>query len=235
MYYGSKKEMERMDVLAVRYGLEIQQMMELAGFHMVEVFRLLRIQGKKKIVIVVGKGNKGGDGLCAARHLVNRGWNVTIVLISQQMSSDAAHQLVLLKKMGAPIVMYTRQKRKAMNLIGKADYLIDSLIGYHLRGAPRGDFKFLIELMNAVPAKIIAYDLPSGLDATTGECLEPTIRAYTTLSLALPKRAFQKKAGKTVSGKVFVGDIGIPRFIYEKVKKNSMPKFSKTHDGLLAV
>lgn len=233
MYYATEKQMERLDILAVRYGLQIRQMMELAGFHMLEVFQAFRIQKNKKIVVVVGKGNKGGDGLCAARHLINNGWQVSIVLISRKMSVDAQHHLELLQKMKADIVLFSRKKRKAMQLIGTADYLIDALIGYHLKGSPRGDFKMLIELMNAVPAKIIAYDIPSGLDSTTGKCLEPTVRAIATLTLALPKLAFKAKAGQEVSGKIFLGDIGIPHFLYDKIQRGSRPNFAKGNHGIL--
>ncbi len=223
--YATEKQMEKIDLLAVQYGLQTRQMMELAGFHILDIFWALRIQKNKKIVIVVGKGNKGGDGLCAARHLINCGWMVSIVLTSRKMSIDAQHHLELLQKMKADIILFSRQKKKVMQLIGTADYLIDALIGYHLKGSPRGDFKALIELMNAVPAKIIAYDIPSGLDSTTGKCFEPTIRAIATLTLALPKQAFKAKAGQVVSGKIFLGDIGIPNFLYDKIKRGSRPNF----------
>jgi len=226
MYYSTEKQMEKLDILAVKYGLQIRQMMELAGWHMVEVFRRLKIQKRKKIVIVVGKGNKGGDGLCAGRHLINQGWKkVLVVLVSRQMSEDTEHHLKLLQKMEVKILLYPRQKRKARQEIAKAGILIDSLIGYHLKGAPRRNFKELIELMNAVNKKIIAYDLPSGLDTTTGECLEPCIRAWATLTLALPKRAFKTRAGRVVSGKIFLGDIGIPGFLYDKIASGSRPSF----------
>jgi len=120
-----------------------------------------------------------------------------------------------------------------MQIIGTADYIIDALIGYHLKGSPHGDFKTLIESMNAVPGKTIAYDIPSGLDSTTGKCLEPTVRAMATLTLALPKRAFTVKAGQEVSGKIFLGDLGIPDFLYGKIKSGSRPHFEKGSQGLL--
>lgn len=236
MYHATEKEMERLDILAVRYGLQIHQMMEIAGWHMLGVFRLLRIQKSRKIVVVVGKGNKGGDGLCAARHLINHGWkNITVVLVSRAMSPDAEHHLKLLQKMRVDIILYPRAKKRAMQKIAVADYIIDSLIGYHLKGAPRGDFKVLIELMNAVPGKIIAYDLPSGLDATSGQCLEPTVRAHATLTLALPKRAFKINAGPKMSGRLFLGDVGIPDFLYDKIKRGSHPDFLKNNGGLIVL
>lgn len=225
MHYATEKELERLDKLAVQHGLAIRQMMELAGWHSIAVLKALHIKKDKKIVVIAGKGNKGGDGLCAARHLINHGYNVTVVLISRKLSPDAKHQCGLLQKMKARIIFFPRVKRKAMQAIATADILVDALIGYHLHGAPRGDFKTVIELMNAVPGRVIAYDIPSGLDSTTGECHEPTIRAAATLTLAYPKKAFRTKAGKAVSGKIYVGDIGIPSWLYDKVRAHSRPNF----------
>lgn len=214
--------MEKLDILAVKNGLEIRQMMELAGFHMVEVFRNLKINKNKKITIVCGTGNKGGDGLSAARHLYNYGYKkISIVLVSSKVKSDSKHHLNLLKKIKIPIYLYTK---KADVLIKKSNVLIDALMGYHLDGPPRGKFKELIEVMNKSKKRIISYDLPSGASAE-GRCFKPCIKAHTTLTLALPKRIFKTKGGIKMSGNVFLADIGIPAFLYDKIKKNSRPDF----------
>ena len=98
--------MEQLDKLAVQNGLEIRQMMELAGWHMISLFNILRISRQSPIVVIVGKGNKGGDGLSAARHLANYGWEVSVILLSKIISADALHHLSLLKKMRVPIIVY---------------------------------------------------------------------------------------------------------------------------------
>jgi len=229
MYFSTAKQMERLDFLAVKDGLKIQQMMELAGWHMVEVFKRLRIRKNSFIIIVVGKGNKGGDGLSAARHLINHGWkNILVVFVSNKLSRDSSHHRDLLKLMNVKMTQFVTSRNIVLREIARADYIIDSLIGYHLEGAPRGIFKELIETMNVAPGKIIAYDLPSGLDATTGECLEPCIRAWVTLTLALPKNALKIKSGKQASGIIFLGDIGIPIFLYNEIQKGSRPNFNNS-------
>jgi len=232
MYYATEKQMERLDNLATKNGLEIKQMMELAGWHIISLFSQLRITKAKKVCVVSGVGNKGGDGLSAARHLTNRGHRVSVVLMrSSKLSPDASHHLKLLNKMNVPVYIFSSSvgKKKIKN----TDVIIDSLLGYHLKGAPRGLFKEAIEMINASKAKVIAYDLPSGVSASTGKCYDPCIRADATLSLALPKRAFRVAAGKKKSGKVYLADIGIPIFLYDKIKKGSRPKFEAYTHSLI--
>jgi len=221
-YFATAKEMERLDRYAVQHGLEIRQMMELAGWHMVSLFERLKIPKSSKVAVVCGRGNKGGDGLSAARHLTNNGWKVSVILLSKSIKPDPKHHLILLKNMKVEIVAYGL---RASNLISKADVLVDALIGYHLEGAPRGVYKKAIEEMNKSKAKIISYDIPSGVDATWGECFMPRIQAAATLSLAMPKKAFLKKDARKLAGRIIVADIGIPAFLYDKIKKGSRPLF----------
>jgi len=231
MYFASGKEMEKIDRIAVEQGLEIRQMMELAGWHILAFFEKLKIQKSRKVVVVCGKGNKGGDGLTAARHLSNHGYAVSVVLVSRDVKRDAKHQLQLLKKMQLPIFLYPNLQAKKE--ITKANVLIDALIGYHLGGKPRGVFQKVIEEMNRAKAKIISYDIPSGVDATSGVCLVPCIQAVATLTLALPKRGLKK--ARKYFGKTVVADIGIPAFVYDRVKKGSRPPFDKFFQRFITV
>ncbi|MBT4941658.1 MAG: NAD(P)H-hydrate epimerase [Candidatus Magasanikbacteria bacterium] len=225
MYFSTADEMEKLDELAVEHGLEIRQMMELAGWHMVEVFNKLSIGLSDQIVIVVGKGNKGGDGLSAARHLVNHGYkNISIILVSKDIKPDSQHHLDLLVKMDMPIMVYSENQDLAKEKIDSADIIMDSLIGYHLQGEPRGDFAELIEIINNASGKVISYDLPSGVDATTGECQKVCIKADATLTLAMPKKIFNTNSGKESSGQVFALDIGVPEFLYNKIASGSRPE-----------
>lgn len=235
MYYATEKQMEKLDILAVENGLEIRQMMELAGFHILHIFKELKLTPKSKVCVVVGKGNKGGDGLCASRHLINSGYQVKIVLISQKISPDASHQLELLKKMKADIILYSKNKSKAQEIMSDSNILIDALIGYHLQGTPRGLFRELIELMNQSGKRTIAYDIPSGMESTTGKCFDPCIKAFATLTLALPKRAFQRAEAKKYCGKIFLGDIGIPEYLYDKIAKGIRPKFTLNENLLIKI
>ncbi len=223
-YFAGASEIARMDRLAVAAGLSVRQMMELAGFHILELLRRLKFQKKGFIVILVGKGNKGGDGLSAARHLINNGYRVAIILTARRIKPDAAHLLRLLERLAVRdgqvrgrakkvrtdigagvnklrIIYYPEQKEIAERLLKKADLIIDALIGYRLKGAPRKPIAALIKkansLANSLNKKIIAYDLPTGLDATSGVCFEPCIKAWATLTLALPKKGFLAAGGRS--------------------------------------
>jgi hydroxyethylthiazole kinase-like uncharacterized protein yjeF len=230
MYYATAKEMERLDALAVEHGLEIRQMMELAGWHMVSLFRKLQIPKEANITVIVGKGNKGGDGLSAVRHLVNHGRKVRVLMLDKKISEDSTHHLQLLEKMRVSIEDFRAGKEH----IEESDILIDGLIGYHLEGVPRGVFAEAIEAMNASGKRIISYDLPSGVDPTTGKCFDPCVQAFATLSLAMPKKVFAAEEGKAKSGQVFVADIGIPNFVYDQISLGSRPVFDK-NGGLIVL
>lgn len=222
MQYFNFEEIQKLDDLAVENGLEIRQMMELAGWRMIELLRVLRIN-KKKVCIVCGKGNKAGDGLAAARHLVNNGWIVEVILLSRDLSVDAGHQLKLLKRMEVSIFDFSDDRMRES--LERSYIVIDALIGYNLQGAPRDNFAKAIDFINRSGKVVISYDLSSGLDPTTGKCPDVCVKANITLTLAVPKKAFEREEGLTRSGDIYVGDIGIPEFIYNQVRSNSRPNF----------
>ena len=225
MFYATREHMQKLDDLAVENGLHVRQMMELAGWAIVPLFQELKKSADKRIGVVVGKGNKGGDGLCAARHLVNAGHEVTIIMVRPDISPDAAHQLELLQKMEVHILFFEEHEDATVRCIAESDILIDALIGYNLVGAPRSNFAHVITHMNESSARMVSYDIPSGMDASPGECFAPCITADVTLTLALPKRAFLQPAAKKYFGSLYLADIGIPSFLYDAVEAGSRPPF----------
>ncbi len=225
MYYSTAEEMGKLDKLAVESGLEIKQMMELAGWHMISVFGQLELHTGNKVTILAGKGNKGGDGLAAARHLINRGFQVSVVLANSDLKENPQHHLSLLNEMDTKVLLYSEAKQMAEKEIQSADIIIDSLIGYNLDGSPRKNFKNIIKITNSTDSEIISYDIPTGIDATTGHCFSPCIRADATLTLALVKKGLQENEDRI--GRLFLGDIGIPEFLYDKIKPGSRPDFKE--------
>jgi NAD(P)H-hydrate epimerase len=144
-------------------------------------------------------GGTAGGGLVAARHLANRGVRVAVTLGEDRnrLGDVSRHQLSILERMDVPIGT------------GPAgtDLVLDPLIGYSLRGDPRGRVAELIRWANEQQAPVCSLDVPSGLDATTGVKGEPCIRATMTLTLALPKTGLG--VAPAVVGELYLADISM--------------------------
>jgi hydroxyethylthiazole kinase-like uncharacterized protein yjeF len=145
--------------------------MENAGRGAGDVLRSLGIDGP--VVICCGKGNNGGDGLVIARHLANAGNDVRVLLFADpsELSVDAAIQWNIVQKMGlwAEIWAERDDEPKLDAVFSRAAWIVDALFGTGLTGPVRTPFDRVIEVMNASTAKVLAVDIPSGLDANTGQ------------------------------------------------------------------
>ncbi len=196
-------------------GIALMQMMENAGRDLATLTRELcdGIVESKSIVVLAGRGNNGGGGLVAARRLATWGARVSVVLANaaDHYRGVPAHQLGILRKMSVPIVV------EDPALLRNASMILDALIGYGLRGAPRGVAAELIRAANTAGVKTIALDVPSGLDTTTGHAFDPCVRASTTLTLALPKVGLLKEAARAFVGDLYVADIGVPPNVYAQM------------------
>ncbi len=146
-----------------------------------------------------------------ARRLHNYGARVQVILArpAAQLSPAAAHQLDILQRMGVPAA-----EGGAAEWIAAPALIVDGLIGYSLRGAPRGAAADLIRRANGGQAPILALDVPSGLDTTTGAAYAPTIRAAATLTLALPKVGLLADRAAEWVGELYLADISVPPELY---------------------
>ncbi len=171
----------------------------------------------QKVAVLCGKGNNGGDGYVAARHLHNCGIPVTVFVVANisdiLKEGDAAVNLRILLKMKIPI--QELPDIAAMENLTKElrgyDVIIDALFGTGLSGEVREPFKTLINITNDLRKPIISADIPSGLDANTGKVLGATIKATKTVTFAVSKRGFYLNEGPSHTGEVVVTDISIPR------------------------
>jgi NAD(P)H-hydrate epimerase len=213
----SAAEMREVDVLAVdTYGLQLLQMMENAGRCLAAVAGTRFFNGdlfSKRIVVLAGQGGNGGGALAAARRLAIRGAHVTAVLSDPgNLSEAAAFQHQIIRRMGIP-VLEGEPDREAIHI----DLVIDGLVGYSLSGAPRGTIRRLIEWINQQQAPVLALDVPSGLDASSGEAPGMAIKAEATLTLALPKKGLFHPDASHLVGDCFLADIGIPSSVYQEL------------------
>ena len=180
--------------------IELIQMMENAGRSLAEL-ALVRF-APVTVTVLAGPGGNGGGGLVAARHLVNRGRTVSVVLSEpDSLTPVPAHQADILARMGAVMTAVPPG----------ADLVVDALIGYSLRGDPTGRAAELIQWANQQPAPVLALDAPSGLDVTTGIAGTPHVQATATLTLALPKIGL---IDAPAVGELYLADISVPAILY---------------------
>jgi NAD(P)H-hydrate epimerase len=192
-------------------------LMENAGRSCAELIleKLASVQNPK-VCIFCGTGNNGGDGYVIARHLLNNGFTVSVIIIGDRdkIKGDAKTNLDILKLMGQHIDHISLDNpdfpKKVTAFAADADMLIDSLFGTGLKGELTTQYKHLIESINAQNRPILAVDIPSGLDCDSGRPLGAAIRAAYTVTFVAVKKGFT--TGKTAhyhTGETFIASIGI--------------------------
>jgi NAD(P)H-hydrate epimerase len=199
-------------------GIELIQMTENAGRCLAQHVRaeLAGDVQDKRIVVLAGRGGNGGGGLAAARRLVIWGADVLVVLAhdAHGIPGVPGHQLAILDRMGATILAPDRPYAAAVR---GAEHVIDALIGYSLAGAPTGRVAELMVAANSSGHPITALDLPSGLQGDDGTASDPTIRATTTLTLALPKAGLLRREAAAHVGRLYLADISVPPLVYSRM------------------
>lgn len=213
----SGEAMARIDrIMMEDLGVDTLQLMELAGYGVADAIRQhagIDLTRGPRILALAGPGGNGGDAMVAARLLHAWGASVAVVLARPRgaFSGIAAHQLAILDRMGIPA-----DEPEGIQALPGADLIVDGLLGFSLKGDPRGALAHLIELANDHPAPTVAIDLPSGLEATSGRVGAPCIRAALTVTLALPKSGLLT-APENLTGPLWVADIGVPPAVYDEV------------------
>jgi len=228
--YVTAEEMRRIDDVTIReFQVDVVMLMENAGRATATLARQM-LQGTttgKRVACLVGGGNNGGDGMVAARHLANWGAEVEVIVgtTKDRMKNVPLGQLHILEKIGIPTLLndYT---------LGDYDLLIDGLIGYGLEGNPRDRVAMMIKDANVSGRLILALDVPSGMNATSGEAYDPCIKAAATLTLALPKTGFLAPSASRYFGDLYLADISIPRKVYQSFGQQNI-LFQK--DSLLKI
>lgn len=196
------------------YGIDLVRMMENAGRALAHLARARFLAGDprgKRVVVLAGTGGNGGGALVAARRLHNAGALVQVYVTKPDadFAPVPGEQLDILRRMGVPVAAADEVAAAA-----PPDLVIDGVIGYSLRGAPRGAAAELIRWANAAGAPILALDAPSGVDTTTGAVFEPAIRATATMTLALPKAGLRAPAAAAQVGELYLADISVPPKLY---------------------
>jgi len=190
------------------YGISTLMLMENAGRAVAEEIIKLK---KRRIAIFCGKGNNGGDGFVCARHLFAGGIRPDLFLAGR--ISDVKGEA------GLNLDILLRLKHKIFEIDGKNvdllkekicryDLILDAIFGVGLKGGVKGLFGYLIELINSSVAYIVSVDVPSGLDADTGEVSGACIKADRTVTFIAKKRGMIKGKAPGYCGKIIVKDLG---------------------------
>jgi len=168
----------------------------------------------RPVAVVAGTGGNGGGGIGAARHLANHGDDVMLVVSdSRRLAGVPAQHLAVYRATNGEIA-------DPCDLSSLQPALtVDASLGYSLEGAPRGVADDLIGWMSNGAAPVVALDVPSGIDASTGHTPGSHVRATTTVTLALPKTGLHVDA----VGELWVADIGIPRGVFERAGTECPP------------
>jgi len=212
----SRDEVRAFDAWAINeLGIPGAVLMENAGRSCAELIKeKLADAAKPKVCIFCGTGNNGGDGYVIARHLLNSGFEVVVVICGDRgkIKGDAKINLDILEGLGQQVEQLNLDDDvtgQVGSFTGGAGMLVDAIFGTGLSGQLNSKYKALIESINSRGCPIVAVDIPSGLDCDTGEPLGAAVKADYTVTFVAVKKGFNSAKAKAYTGEVFVASIGV--------------------------
>lgn len=236
------EEMRFIDRIAMeKYKIPGIVLMENAAIACVkEIEKLYKDFMCPNVGIFCGRGNNGGDGFAIARHLYNKGYNVTVFLVAgDNILGDALINFEIINEMGIKVI----NLQNAPQNLDEFDLIIDAIFGTGFKGEVQGLCKDVINAVNNSSAYTIAVDVPSGINADTGEVTSVCVRADKTITFVSYKAGLLMYPGADYAGEIVVGDISVPKAVFDEIKSNikvadkkffreNMPKRQKnSHKG----
>ena len=216
----SAEKMAEIDQRAQKeYGISQEVLMEKAGMAVADaVLSDMFHQKDQDILILCGKGNNGGDGFVAARHLFKKA-GARVTLYAPEV--DDIHRGAALANFKKAVTLGITMDRLS-SVLGRLDggvtetVIVDALLGTACRGAMTGLYGEIAEKVNSSGARVYSVDVPSGLNATTGEVIGKCFNACKTITFGLPKTGFYSGTGPKACGEIVVADIGFPEELLKK-------------------
>ena len=198
------------------YHIDLVRMMENAGRNLAHLARERFLGGDPRgyrVVVLAGTGGNGGGALVAARRLHNYGATVSVLVTKgiYEFTPVPRQQLDMVRRIGITIGF-----AGDTDSVATPDLVLDGVIGYSLKGTPRGDAATLIRWANDQQTPVLSLDAPSGVDATTGTVFEPAVQATATMTLALPKEGLRTPGVDSHVGELYLADISVPPELYRK-------------------
>ena len=204
------KQMTKVDEIAINeFGITLLQMMEVAGKQLANLCTE-NVGKNQKVLVLAGSGHNGGGGLVAAKYLHNWGYNVSVFLTSINLKEATKHQLDKLESLSVQI-------HKSQPNFSEFGILVDSILGYSVKGEVKEPIKSIINEVNTSDITTISLDLPSGLNPNSGKPKGVAVKAFATLTLAAPKTGLLKPDAKLYTGDLYLADIGIPEEVFKLI------------------
>jgi len=207
--------MRRLDQWVVReYHLPLVVTIENAGRCVADLItRRFAPKRTDPIVALVGRGFNGAVALAAARTLLQVGYAVSAATtdVHTKFRDETLRELQMFRKFGGHAPPFLAQRA-----LPEAAFLLDGLIGYGLTDSVKGTAGEMIRAANDHEADVVAVDIPSGLQPDQGTPDDPTTVADATVALALPKQGVTKASARKYVGELYLGDVGLPRPLYDE-------------------
>ena len=209
----SRAEVRALDARAAdELGLPTLLLMENAGRGAAALLRD-QLRPGDEVAILCGPGNNGGDGGVVARHLDGWGFGVRVAWLDKPggLVGDPSTQYRILDRSNIRQSVWDEPTRAEIDaFLGDAAWVVDGLLGTGADRPVEGRLRGIIEAINARGRPVLALDLPSGLDADSGEPLGIAVRASMTATFVAPKLGFDRPGARAYTGAVHVVDIGLP-------------------------
>ncbi|MCE5327164.1 MAG: NAD(P)H-hydrate epimerase [Planctomycetaceae bacterium] len=211
----SRQDVRAVDRWAIdELGIPGVILMENAGRQVADAAcRLLGSPGARRVAVMAGAGNNGGDGYVAARHLALRGAIVATFIISpiDRIEGDALINLKAIRALDHEIYAVTADAVAGLGKrLAEYDLVIDAVGGTGINGPLRGAAARAVEQINAAGRPVVAVDIPTGLDCDSGLPNDPTVKATVTVTFVARKIGFEAPGAADYTGEVIVADIGVP-------------------------
>ena len=210
------KQMREIDKKAIEdYGINELALMETAGQKTADaVCHVLKDASKKSVCVLAGSGNNGGDAFVAARYLSNLGARIKIFMIGNKNSrTDSLNvQIKIIRSMGMEIQVLENDRawERLQVTLRFSDIIIDGILGTGFTGQLRPSVLRLVRLVNSTNKPVVSIDLPTGVEADSGQIGEAAIKATCTITLGMPKIGHFICPGASHVGELLINDIGIP-------------------------
>lgn len=207
----SAQQSRELEQKACQQGASLLELMEQAGAAVARFFKKKYELSQKRVVILCGRGNNGGDGFVAARYLAETEAKISVLLVDGMPTTENARKMYnrLYEQPSIQVLSYDDDPKRAHSLVAAADFIIDAIFGVGFHGKIASYMEPLFEQVSTASGTVVAVDIPSGLICDTGMTEGKCMQADYTVSFSTLKCAHVLNSGKRFCGEVIVAPIGI--------------------------